>query len=377
MKKVILSFAFTICSLALIAQSAEVQARAAFLKAQELYGNGDFTGAVERLENAKKLLGGSNPRIDHLLATSHWELGNVQEAKKAISSYFEKAPDNDANYNTMLLLLADADVAIAGGEKKAKAIASGKQQVYTLDEGQTFKITTATRTTSPDGYGGSIEHTMTMVNAYTVKSAGSAYSITNFYESAGFDNQASGLAKGALNNVAEYWGLFQGKSYDFTMSTQGRIQISPSINTMQSQISAGIDGLKMMKLYKNSLKEGMKTGLDPRYLAATLNTYFPEFPNTIAQGTTWEQATYMTKTEMQGLRAVNTLMPGQIVVKVEDMDNETMRLSMKYKDEPFLNLYFLQGEVTIDRATGLPISGQMIQKIPSVNSEIITTFSRD
>ena len=121
----------------------------------------------------------------------------------------------------------------------------------------------------------------------------------------------------------------------------------------------------------------MKTGLDPRYLAASLNMIMPEFPSKIDIGTTWEQATYQTKTEMQGMKAVNTLVPGQIVLKVEDMDNETMRISMKYKDEPFMNLYFLQGEVTIDRASGLPMSGQLVQKIPSINAETITTISRD
>jgi len=377
MKKVTLYALLITSSLALIAQSTDIQAKAAFLKAQEFYGNGNFIEAVERLESAKKLLGSSNPRIDHLLANSYWELGKVQEAKNAISSYFEKAPDNDTNYNSMLLLLADADAALAGGEKKAKAIASGKQQVYTLDEGQKFKITSSTKSIMPDPYTGQYTYTVTMVNAFEVTTNASAYTIKNTYESVVIDNGATGITKNALDNNSEYWSVFQGKSYDFTMSSQGRIQVTPSVSTLQGQISAGIDGLKMMKLYKNSLKEGMKTGLDPRYLAGSLNTFFPEFPNTITIGTTWEQATYQAKTEMQGMKVVNTLVPGQIVLTVEDMDKETIRISMKYKSEPFMDLYFLQGEVSIDRASGLPISGQQIQKIPSVNGEVITTFTRE
>ncbi len=346
MKKVILSLALVFCSLALVAQSTEVQAKATFLKAQEFYGNGNFADAVERLESTKKLLGSSNPRIDHLLANSHWELGNVQEAKQAISSYFDKAPDNDANYNSMLLLLADA--AIASEEQKAKAIANGKQQFYNLAQGQVYKITSSTKIVSSDFSGGQWEHTMTIINGFNVKSARGTFTISNTYESVLFEMHPFGVDYSGLSKVAEYWRVFQGKSYDFTMSSHGRIQVSPNV-----------------------------TGIDPRWLAANLNTYFPEFPKTITIGTTWEQTIYETQTKMQGMKAVNTLMPGQLVLKVEDMDNETMRVSMKYKDEPFLNFYFLQGEVTIDRASGLPISGQMVRKMGSASSENITTFSRD
>jgi hypothetical protein len=63
-------------------QTPEIQARAAFLKAQELYGNGDFSGSIERLNNVKELLGTTNPRVEYLLAQCHFQNGDATNTQK-------------------------------------------------------------------------------------------------------------------------------------------------------------------------------------------------------------------------------------------------------------------------------------------------------
>jgi hypothetical protein len=54
------------------AQSAEVIAKAAFMKAQEYYGNGQYEEAVAKLENVVENLGGTNPGVAYLSAQCYY-----------------------------------------------------------------------------------------------------------------------------------------------------------------------------------------------------------------------------------------------------------------------------------------------------------------
>ncbi|MEQ9231863.1 MAG: hypothetical protein RIF46_14365 [Cyclobacteriaceae bacterium] len=89
------------------AQSPEVRARATFMNAQELYGNGDFVEAIDLLESVKELLGSTNPRVEYLLAQSHFANKNSEMAEMAMKKYFEMADDSDPNYNQMLLMVEE------------------------------------------------------------------------------------------------------------------------------------------------------------------------------------------------------------------------------------------------------------------------------
>ena len=91
------------------AQSSEIQARAAFLKAQEHYGNGGYQEAVERLLTAKQLLKSTNPRIEYLLTKCYLELDDVKLADTSMKKYFELAAESDINYNEMLLVIDDLE----------------------------------------------------------------------------------------------------------------------------------------------------------------------------------------------------------------------------------------------------------------------------
>ncbi len=92
-------------SLNLLGQSKEVQARANFLKAEELYGNGAFQESIERLRTVKELLGQTNPRVEYLLAHCHFQNQDVAETDAAIKAYFAVARESDANYTAMLMLI--------------------------------------------------------------------------------------------------------------------------------------------------------------------------------------------------------------------------------------------------------------------------------
>ncbi len=372
MKKVLLSVVLAMLTLAVSAQSTEVQARAAFLKAQELYGNGDFAGAIERLENAKSLLGSSNPRIDHLLANSHWEEGDLVGAKSALTSYFKNAKESDPNYNTMLLLLADVDGAIASGAKKAEARASGKQIVYNLDEGTSFKVVTEMKNRE-----GQLDYTIRMENNYKVLSVGNQYAIKNTFEDVSLTPNGDSMMKGMLDNIGEYMGLFVGKSYDFTLSPLGQITVSSNSAAMRDQIGLEIDGLKMMKMYKKSFKT---TRLDwefnPQYLAATLNYTFIQLPEVLEQGTVWEMSVVLPNPKMEGTKMVIKMAPAIMLITAEEVGETTVSVSMKYKDEPVIDMHYLKGQMTIEKATGLPIEGTINRRSPAANSEMTSTFTR-
>jgi len=71
----IITLIFT--SLLSYAQSNDVMAKAAFLKAQDLYGSGNYTEAIIRLDKVKGLLGSTNPRVEYLLTQSYQKSGNA------------------------------------------------------------------------------------------------------------------------------------------------------------------------------------------------------------------------------------------------------------------------------------------------------------
>jgi hypothetical protein len=106
-------------------QTPEIQARAAFLKAQELYGNGDFSASIERLNNVKELLGSTNPRVEYLLCQSYMANKDAEKAEISLKKYFEMADESDQNYNAMLVMIEEIkerkeDLAIAAKIEKAK-----------------------------------------------------------------------------------------------------------------------------------------------------------------------------------------------------------------------------------------------------------------
>lgn len=98
-------------------QSNEVRAKAAFLKAQELYGNADYSAAIEKLDQVKELLGSTNPRVEYLLTQCHFETKNIEKIDASIAAYFKMAAENDPNYMDMLRMIEEVGAVRASYNK--------------------------------------------------------------------------------------------------------------------------------------------------------------------------------------------------------------------------------------------------------------------
>lgn len=91
------------------AQPPDVLAKAAFLRAQELYGNAEYQLAIEKLKQTQTYLNSTNPRIDHLLTICYVQASDPAGARAAVKSYFELASDTDPNYMQMLGIIDEVE----------------------------------------------------------------------------------------------------------------------------------------------------------------------------------------------------------------------------------------------------------------------------
>ena len=127
-----------------ITQSPEIQARAAFLTAQEAYGNGDYISAIDKLNEVKNLLKTSNPRVESLLAQSYMANNQPDLAEDSMKAYFELASDSDPSYNAMLMMIEE----IKRGKEEAARLAEEerKKQLLLEKEPIIWKETISTNT---------------------------------------------------------------------------------------------------------------------------------------------------------------------------------------------------------------------------------------
>ncbi len=115
-----LFFPLLFICLIVLAQPADIQAKSAFLAAQDAYGNGDYAKAIEKLDQVKKLLGSTNPRVEHLLANAYFENEEYDKAQASLHSYFELAADSDVNYLQMVRMVEAIKEAKAAFAFKSK-----------------------------------------------------------------------------------------------------------------------------------------------------------------------------------------------------------------------------------------------------------------
>lgn len=90
-----------------IAQNNDTKAKAAYLSAEDAYQRGEFTEAVTFLNTAKELLGNTNAKIQYLMVKALKNGKRYEEAKTALTKYFELAQDNnqDEKYQEMIQLI--------------------------------------------------------------------------------------------------------------------------------------------------------------------------------------------------------------------------------------------------------------------------------
>lgn len=94
------------------AQSNDLIAKSSYLKAQEMYGNGNYGEALDKLAEVVNLLGESNPRVEYLIFQCHFAQFNIEASKKSIDRYFKLATESDPNYMGMIQKIDEVNTLI-------------------------------------------------------------------------------------------------------------------------------------------------------------------------------------------------------------------------------------------------------------------------
>lgn len=98
---------FTILATGLITTSLSAQtnkdtrAKELYYSALDAYENSNYKGALTKLKEAEKTLGGTNARLSHLYAKTYNALGDYSAARAACASYFASKPRKDAGFEDM------------------------------------------------------------------------------------------------------------------------------------------------------------------------------------------------------------------------------------------------------------------------------------
>lgn len=103
MKRII--FLLIAVSLTIFSLSAQTfndsKAKSLYFKAAEDYEINDYKGALAKIAEAEKILGGTNARLSYLTAKSQYKLSNFAAAQDACKKYFASTPKKDAGYDEM------------------------------------------------------------------------------------------------------------------------------------------------------------------------------------------------------------------------------------------------------------------------------------
>lgn len=96
----------------------ELKIRSTYLAAEEAYDAGNFALAIEKLDQAKNALGGSNPKIQYLLVKSLVKIKDYEKAYKELDVYFKSSPDeNSEKFLEMTKLISFLEEKIAATKK--------------------------------------------------------------------------------------------------------------------------------------------------------------------------------------------------------------------------------------------------------------------
>jgi len=81
----------------------DMQARSEYLLAEKLYKNGDYAGAILRGNKVIEILGGTNTRVESILANSYYNTNQLMMAYSHVEKYFETNPHvSSPNYANMV-----------------------------------------------------------------------------------------------------------------------------------------------------------------------------------------------------------------------------------------------------------------------------------
>ncbi len=102
----------------------ELEARSEYLAAETAYNAANYNSAVQHLNEAVKILGATNPKIQYLIVKSFYNSERYEETKTALDTYFsitDGAKADPEKYNEMVRLIAE-------NKEKLRQITAEKQQ---------------------------------------------------------------------------------------------------------------------------------------------------------------------------------------------------------------------------------------------------------
>ncbi len=105
------------------AQSKDSMARSYFFAAEENYKKKEYSEAISNLEEAVKLLGSTNSRIQYLMVKACYDSGRYIKAKEEMDKYFkvtDESRSDEVNYQEIVRLIAPINNGIVK-ENEAKA----------------------------------------------------------------------------------------------------------------------------------------------------------------------------------------------------------------------------------------------------------------
>ena len=80
----------------------ESRAKALYYGAVEDFDMNNYKGALAKVADIEKILGGTNARISYLTAKSQYKLSDMEAAQAACKKYFASTPKKDPGYDEML-----------------------------------------------------------------------------------------------------------------------------------------------------------------------------------------------------------------------------------------------------------------------------------
>lgn len=120
------------------AQSNDLEARAACLKGEEAFDNGNYSNAVTYLQEAKSKLGETKPRIQYTLVRALKAAGKYSEAKRELKTFFDvtQEDNSEVHFLEMVKSIADLNESERVEQEKVRAAQVQEQQRLIAIEGE-------------------------------------------------------------------------------------------------------------------------------------------------------------------------------------------------------------------------------------------------
>jgi len=101
--------------------------RTLYYEAVEDFNMSNYSGALKRIANIERILGGTNARLSYLAAQAHYKLGSLEGVDAAAKKYFASNPKKDPGYYEMLKISEIVSAQLQAEAQKQAADAAARR----------------------------------------------------------------------------------------------------------------------------------------------------------------------------------------------------------------------------------------------------------